>query len=68
MERAVFHNAPIRIHRIRLMRTIDKLDRCNFKCELALTPDIRTFPTPSVKNVQWNSGRFFMAVHVDLER
>ena len=35
---------------------IDKLDRCDFRCKLALTPDAGTFPTPSVWIIQENPG------------
>ena len=35
---------------------IDKLDRCDFRCKLALTPDARTFPTSSVQFIQEDLG------------
>ena len=35
---------------------IDKLDRCDFRCKPALTPDARTFPTPSLWIIQENPG------------
>ena len=68
MERAIYNYNPVRNSGIRLMRTIDKLNRWNTGYELALTPDIRTLPNPSVENVQRKPGALSVATFVDLER
>ena len=68
MEIAIYNYTPVRNSGIRLMRTIDKLNRWNTRYELALTPDIRTLPNPSVKNVQGKPGALSVANFVDLER